>query len=155
MFFSKNHAGETAGAKTITSVLGPGLHLSGDISFKGKMRIDGNTEGNILGEYLILGETGTITGEIKVDTFVCSGRVHGSVNVGKLCMISSGCIEGRVETMDLAVESGAILNGEVKFRTQELRLIPGSGSQEGALDETATEKIAVPHQGNRKAGGRK
>ncbi|MFA6283878.1 MAG: polymer-forming cytoskeletal protein [Desulfurivibrionaceae bacterium] len=128
-FFNKQGIGE-AKSETITSVIGADMQLSGDISFKGKLRLDGKAEGNIRGEYLILGETGTISGDVAVNTFVCSGRVEGTVNVQKLYVVKSGFIEGKVETMDLAVESGAVLNGEIKSRSQELRLIPGSAAPE-------------------------
>ncbi len=128
-FFSRQGIGE-AKPETITSVIGADMQLAGDISFKGKLRLDGKAEGNIRGEYLILGESGTISGDVVVSTFVCSGRVEGTVNVQKLYVVKSGFIEGKVETMDLAVESGAVLNGEIKSRSQELRLVPGSSATE-------------------------
>jgi cytoskeletal protein CcmA (bactofilin family) len=53
-FFNKQGIGETK-SETITSVIGADMQLSGDISFKGKLRLDGRAEGNIRGEYLILG----------------------------------------------------------------------------------------------------
>jgi len=130
-FFSRQGIGE-AKSEMITSVIGADMQLIGDISFKGKLRLDGKAEGNIRGEYLILGETGIISGDIVVNTFVCSGRVEGTVNVKKLYVVKSGFIEGKVETMDLAVESGAVLNGEIKSRSQELRLVPGSSAPEAA-----------------------
>lgn len=137
-FFNKQGIGEGK-AETITSVIGAEMQLVGDISFKGKLRLDGKAEGNIHGEYLILGETGIVSGEIVVNTFVCSGRVAGTVNAQKLYVVKSGFIEGKVETMDLAVESGAVLNGEVKSRSQELRLLPGSAAPEATDWESMKE----------------
>lgn len=125
---------------TITSIIGADMQVVGDISFQGKLRLDGKTEGNIRGEYLILGESGHISGDVLVNTMVCSGRVQGNVNVKKLHMASSGFIDGRVETMDLEVESGAVLNGEIKSRSQqELRLITGATEQE---DEVPAQRRA-------------
>lgn len=142
-FFSRQGIGE-AKPETITSVIGADMQLAGDISFKGKLRLDGKAEGNIRGEYLILGESGIISGDVVVSTFVCSGRVEGTVNVQKLYVVKSGFIEGKVETMDLAVESGAVLNGEIKSRSQELRLVPGSAAPEAASHAPAKKKgIAV------------
>ncbi len=140
-FFSRQGIGE-AKPETITSVIGADMQLAGDISFKGKLRLDGKAEGNIRGEYLILGESGIISGDVVVSTFVCSGRVEGTVNVQKLYVVKSGFIEGKVETMDLAVESGAVLNGEIKSRSQELRLVPGSSSAEEDWDVRMKEAAA-------------
>ncbi|MGV1097947.1 bactofilin family protein [Thiovibrio sp. JS02] len=133
----------------ITSIIGADMQLVGDVTFRGKLRLDGQAEGNIRGEYLILGETGTISGDIVVDTFVCSGRVEGSVNVKKLYVVKSGHIQGKVETMDLAVESGAVLNGEIKSKTQqELRLVPGSSIPEEEW-ETRMKEMVLKKQGKK------
>src|SRR3989338_6927213 len=150
-FFNKQGIGETK-SETITSVIGADMQLVGDISFKGKLRLDGKAEGNIRGEYLILGETGMISGDIVVNTFVCSGRVEGTVNVKKLYVVKSGFIQGKVETMDLAVESGAVLNGEIKYRSQELRLVPGASSPEAA-DWEEMKEAASQTPAKKKAGG--
>lgn len=126
MFFFRKQAGGQTYREKVTSIVGADMQLVGDISFKGKLRLDGKISGNIRGEHLILGETGTVTGDIAVATFVCSGRVEGNVNARKLSMARSGFVQGKVETTDLIVESGAVLNGEIKSRTQELRLVPGA-----------------------------
>ena len=152
-FFNRQGIGETK-SEMITSVIGADMQLVGDVSFKGKLRLDGKAEGHIRGEYLILGETGTISGDVVVNTFVCSGRVEGTVNVKKLYVVKSGFIQGKVETMDLAVESGAVLNGEIKSRSQELRLVPGSAPPE-AVDWELMKEAAAQPQGKKKGAALK
>lgn len=151
-FFNTKGIGETK-SEMITSVIAADMQLVGDISFKGKLRLDGKAEGNIRGEYLILGETGIISGDVAVNTFVCSGRVEGTVNVQKLYVVKSGFIEGKVETMDLAVESGAVLSGEIKSRSQELRLVPGSAPPEENWD--LMKEDAAKTQTKKKGGALK
>lgn len=147
-FKIKGSPGNGQGRDAITSIIGKEMQLAGDVNFKGRLRLDGSADGNISGEYLILGEEGMITGDVACEVFVCSGRVEGNVNVKKLHVVKGGIITGKVETLDLAVESGAFLNGEVKSRTQELRLVPGSPiSQE--------EWEARPHEMAGKRGGGK
>lgn len=141
-FFNiKVSSGKGQGRDVITSVIGKEMQLVGDVSFKGRLRLDGRADGNIMGEYLILGEEGMIAGDVACEVFVCSGRVEGNVNVKKLHVVKGGIITGKVETLDLAVESGAFLNGEVKSRTQELRLVPGPPSTQ---DEWETRVHEVP-----------
>lgn len=150
MFFRKD--ADTAlndrSKDVVTSIIGMEMQMVGDISFKGKLRLDGKVEGNIQGDYLILGDNGIIIGDIMVNTFVCAGRVQGNVNVKTLQVIKSGTINGKVETTDLAVESGAALNGEIKSRAKELRLMPGSAIPQEEWDakvqEAAAAKIAHP-----------
>ncbi len=147
-FKIKVSPGNGQGRDAITSIIGKEMQLVGDVSFKGRLRLDGRADGNIMGEYLILGEEGMIVGDVSCEVFVCSGRVEGNVNVKKLHVVKGGIITGRVETLDLAVESGAFLNGEVKSRTQELRLVPGSP---GIQDERETRV----HEMQGKRGGSK
>jgi len=116
--------------ETTPSIIGKEMTLVGDVCFKGKLRLDGKIKGNIMGDYLILGETGHVSGDIEVAHFTCQGRVEGNVNVKKLHVIKEGNINGKVETNDLSVESGAVLNGEIKSRTKDLRLVPGTSIPE-------------------------
>ena len=104
------------------------MTIIGDISFEGKVRVDGNIEGNIMGEYLILSDTGNITGDIESSVVVCHGQINGNMNVKKLYLKKGGIVNGRLETTDLSVESGGILNGEIKANQQDLQLIQGTSS---------------------------
>ena len=124
--FWKKKEGADDDAMVVSSVIGQDMQLVGDVSFKGKLRLDGRIKGNIRGDYLIMGENGVVVGDVMANTFVCSGRVEGNVNVKKFQISTSGAINGKVEAVDLAVESGAALSGEIKSRSKELRLVPGS-----------------------------
>ncbi|HIJ79150.1 MAG: polymer-forming cytoskeletal protein [Desulfobulbaceae bacterium] len=152
-FFSLG-SDESGERENITSIIGVDMQLVGDVTFKGKLRLDGKAEGNIRGEYLILGETGIIVGDVDVSTFVCSGRVEGNLNVKNLYVIKGGIIEGKVETMDLSVESGAVMNGEIKSRTQELRLVPGTAipedEWESRMKEVSSNKSKQVQTANKK-----
>ncbi|MEW6594275.1 MAG: polymer-forming cytoskeletal protein [Thermodesulfobacteriota bacterium] len=153
MFFKKDDTAALDGLSkdVVTSIVGQDMQMVGDICFKGKLRLDGKAEGNIQGDYLILGDTGIIIGDIVVNTFVCAGRVQGNVNVKKLQVIKSGTINGKVDTADLAVESGAALNGEIKSRAKELRLMPGTAIPQEEWDarvqEAAASKMTPPAKG--------
>lgn len=153
MFFKKDEdaALSDLSKDVVTSIIGQDMQMVGDISFKGKLRLDGKAEGNIQGDYLILGDSGIILGDIMVNTFVCAGRVQGNVNVKKLQVIKSGTINGKVDTADLAVESGAALNGEIKSRAKELRLMPGAAIPQEEWDarvqEAAASKVTQPAKG--------
>lgn len=145
MFFKKdeNAVLDDLSKDVVGSIIGKEMQMVGDICFKGKLRLDGNAEGNIQGDYLILGDSGIIIGDIVVNTFVCAGRVQGNVNVKTLQVIKSGTISGKVETTDLAVESGAALNGEIKSRAKELRLMPGTATPQEEWNARVQEAAAA------------
>jgi len=144
-FFKKNltEEMEQTSKDVTTSIIGQEMTMVGDICFKGKLRLDGKINGNIRGDYLILGETGNVTGDIEVANFTCQGQVDGNVNVKKLHVIKDGTINGKVETSDLSVESGAALNGEIKSRTKDLRLVPGTSIPE---EEWEKKLQAIPQK---------
>lgn len=118
-----------------TSVIGREMSLVGNVTFKGRLRLDGKIEGNVKGENLILGAPGKIIGDVNAANLVCHGHVEGNVDAKKLHVMRGGTITGKVETADLSVESGALLNGEIKSRSQDLRLIPGSSIPESEWEE--------------------
>ncbi len=120
----------TTDKDAITSILDKEMTVTGNISFKGKARLDGRIEGNIKGEYLILSESSEIVGDIEADIVVCQGRVNGNIVAKQFFAKKGGTINGSLETTDLSVESGAALNGEVKASSQKLRLLQGSSAQE-------------------------
>lgn len=113
------------GSGPITSIVGKDMVIKGDISFQGKLRLDGKIEGDVQGENLILGETGHITGDVEVQVFVCHGTVSGDLKVQKLFAVDGCKIHGAIQTVDLSVESGASVCGEVKASSNDLRLVPG------------------------------
>ncbi len=101
-------------SETISSIVDQNMTINGELSFKGKTRIDGTVTGNIAGEHLILSQSGTITGDIEVDSFVCHGNIEGNVKAEMVTARKGSSIHGRVETANLVVEPGAALDGEVK-----------------------------------------
>jgi len=144
-FFKKNPIDdfEQDNKDADTSIIGKEMMMVGDVSFKGKLRLDGKIKGNVKGDCFILGETGNVTGDISVDSFTCQGQVDGNVNAKKLHVITDGTINGKVEATDLSVESGAALNGEIKSRTKDLRLVPGSSIPE---EEWEKKLQAIPQK---------
>ena len=121
--FNKSSSPKPENKITINSIVGQGMTISGDLSFSGKLKLDGDINGNVQGEYLIIGKTGTITGDVHTETCTCQGKVFGNIKSRDLTVIKGCRIEGNVETVNLAVEAGASLIGEVTVDDKDLRLI--------------------------------
>lgn len=133
MFSSKKDKGDPeremhkAENETITSVIDKSMSISGELSFKGKTRIDGTVNGDITGEHLILSESGTITGDIDVSSFICQGSIEGNITA-KLVTAKKGCsIHGKLEAGSLSVEPGAAIDGEVTTLSQPA---PGAAARD-------------------------
>ena len=102
----------------ISSIISTDMKVSGEITFKGKARIDGIVEGNINGEHLILSESGKINGDMELTTLMCQGSIEGNVKAHQVTAHSTASIRGNLVAQSLTVESGAKLNGEVSSSSQ-------------------------------------
>lgn len=104
---------------TISSIVDQNMTIRGELSFKGKARIDGTVSGDITGEHLVLSQSGRITGDVKVITFVCHGTIEGNVTADMVTARKGSLIRGKVQTANLVVDPGAALDGEVKTVADE------------------------------------
>ncbi|HFQ82150.1 MAG TPA: polymer-forming cytoskeletal protein [Desulfobacterales bacterium] len=136
--FNREAPHRTADKAAINSIIGRGLSIVGDLSFSGKLKLDGTIKGNVKGEYLVIGKTGGVTGDVDAETCICQGKVRGNIKSKDLTVVKGCRIEGNVETVNLAVESGASLVGEVKVDDKDLRLIKTGSVSEEQLPEIAS-----------------
>jgi len=132
---NKESAG-TLDKAAINSILDEGMVVTGDISFKGKARVDGRVEGNVKGEYLILSESGSVVGDVEVEVVVCQGQVDGNIKAEKLHAKNAAKIRGSLAVTDFTVDSGASLSGDVKAHSQDLRLVEGAAQATNFNTET-------------------
>ena len=116
-------------SEAISSIIDKSMTIKGEISFKGKARIDGTINGNIEGEHLILSESGRINGDIMVVSFNCYGHIEGNIKANMLTARKSCSITGKLEAGSLTVEPGAAMKGEIQVAVQELK---------------TTERVAAP-----------
>lgn len=130
IFNEKKATSETSKHDPISSIIGQDMVLTGDLAFDSKIQIDGKINGDLNGDSLILSATGKITGDIEVKSITCYGQIDGNIKAGVLFLKKSGVINGRVETLELSVESGGILCGEIKSSQQptDLKVLKGAAN---------------------------
>ena len=128
---------EQADKEVISSIIDANMVMKGELVFAGKARIDGKVEGNIKGEHLILSESGKITGDIQVTTFVCHGALEGNIKASLVTARKNCNIHGRIESNSLTVEPGAGLDGEMKVASNDLHLVNGTKPSESDSTTTA------------------
>jgi cytoskeletal protein CcmA (bactofilin family) len=104
---------------TITMLLGPGTTIEGTVDFESTVRLEGNVIGKINSTHgkLIVGETATVNGEIRVNVAVIMGRVNGKINAGKRIEVyPPGRIEGDIQSQAVLIEKGVIFNGKCSMK---------------------------------------
>jgi cytoskeletal protein CcmA (bactofilin family) len=125
-------------SEAISSIIDKTMTITGEISFKGKARIDGIIHGNIHGEHLILSETGQIDGDISVTSFNCYGIIEGNIKTTMLTARKNCSIKGKLEAGSLTVESGAAIEGEIKVAINELKTTDHKHGESPARSEATT-----------------
>jgi cytoskeletal protein CcmA (bactofilin family) len=101
----------------VTSVLGPGINWTGDLSGSGGIRVEGTFEGKVhLRGLLVIGETGRLTCEnVVANTVIVAGAVRGNIIAEKLEIRSTGRVWGDVIVMALSTEEGSFLRGQIQM----------------------------------------
>lgn len=111
-------------SEAISSIIDKSMTVTGEVTFKGKARIDGVINGNLEGEHLILSETGKVIGDITVSSFNCYGSLEGNVKASMLTARKNCSIHGKLEADSLTVEPGASIEGEIKVASQNTKTSP-------------------------------
>lgn len=99
----------------LNALLGRGAKYEGQLSFEGRVRVDGSFQGEIYtDESLEVGESGIIRGEIDAFNLTVAGRVEGKIKVrGLLIVESTGCIQGEVDAAQMITREGATLRATI------------------------------------------
>jgi cytoskeletal protein CcmA (bactofilin family) len=90
-----------------------GTSIDGIIKSDGDFRVDGKMKGEIeITGKLVVGEGGTVEGEVKCGSANVSGKIIGTIMVDDLLSLEATArVEGDVITSKLSVINGAELSG--------------------------------------------
>ena len=105
-------------AETVVNVnevsrISPGMHIHGDISSEGDIRIDGTFEGRIYSQgRVVIGEKATIKGDVVCGNADLWGRMEGDFFVkDTLSLKQTSAIKGNLHTKRFLVDLGASFEG--------------------------------------------
>ena len=96
----------------IRTLISEGCKFEGNLFSPGTTKIDGIVRGNLNGESgLIIGEKGSIEGDITAIEVTIYGLVKGNVKADKLEVKKGGKIYGDVKINQLVMEPGGLFTG--------------------------------------------
>jgi cytoskeletal protein CcmA (bactofilin family) len=113
----------------IDTLIGAGTTVTGDVSFSGGLRIDGEIRGNVVatGEpsgTLVISEHARVEGEIDVAHLVINGTVIGPVvSSGLLELQAKARVTGDVEYNSIEIHLGAVVQGKLVHAAQSLKAV--------------------------------
>ena len=96
------------------SLIGRDLRVQGTLKSGGSVHIDGNVEGDVQATSIIVGEKGSVTGNMAADTIDVFGFVRGNINARTVELESTSHVIGVTTHQVLRVERGACLDGNYR-----------------------------------------
>ena len=96
------------------SLLSTDLKITGDLVSQGELQVDGQIDGDIRTDVLIVGETAQINGEISADTVRVHGYVTGQIKARSVSLAKSAHVLGDILHESLSIEQGASLEGHCR-----------------------------------------
>ena len=98
--------------QSLEVIIGPDSGIKGDVTTKGVVKLDGIIDGCVSADWLIVGETGRVTGDVASRGTVIYGRIEGNIKSNELIEIrSKAVVEGDIYTTKLVISEGAIFDG--------------------------------------------
>jgi cytoskeletal protein CcmA (bactofilin family) len=109
----------TKGGET-GAYLGPGTKINGKLQFDGPATIEGEIEGEIIGQASVtIGQQATLRGKISAVSVVVQGNVTADVQAEKKLEIQPpGLVVGDVSTQSLVIGDGALFEGHVSMKKE-------------------------------------
>lgn len=122
------------------SVIGADVVITGNISAKVDLHVDGRIEGDISCASLVQGESSTIHGAVVAESARISGTLQGSVDARDLVITASARVTGDVCYDTISIEQGGHVDGQFRHKSKGAF---GAANVLSAHGETAADRPAL------------
>lgn len=112
------------------TIVGVNVALSGTLKDQNDIAVYGMVDGEVVSERSVtIGQSAQVKGPVRGQLITVAGTVHGEITASeKLEILETGKIYGSIETKDLIIRSGALVNSKISM-----------GSDEAVVEESAAE----------------
>ena len=109
--------GTPQGNGGLNCVVAQGTKIEGQLRSVESIRLDGDLIGDVDCEKrIVLGESGSIDGQMHCQDAVIMGHVKGEVRVSNMLhLVSSAIIEGNIVAKKIIIDEGARCHGECRI----------------------------------------
>jgi cytoskeletal protein CcmA (bactofilin family) len=98
------------------SRIGKGTKVSGKLNFKGPVEIEGEAEGEISGEEIVIAQGAVVTARIAATRLTIAGNVSGEIIAReRVEMLATARVHCSVNTPSLVLHEGAHFDGDCKM----------------------------------------
>jgi cytoskeletal protein CcmA (bactofilin family) len=125
-------------ADHISTLLGVGTTIEGNLAFKDTIRLDGVVRGKILSDKgtLIIGERAVVEAQICVGAAIVKGTVNGHIQaLERIDVYPPARITGDIQAPVISIETGVFFNGNCRMAEVEPRPV-----EKKTIETTRDEK---------------
>ena len=104
----------------LETVIGADSAIRGELTIKGTVRVDGTVEGDIRADWVIVGETGRVRGNVHARTMVVGGKVEGNIDATEIVELKDRAqVFGEICAAKLAMSEGALFEGQSSMKSKK------------------------------------
>jgi len=102
----------------VSTIIGPGTRIQGDVTSKGTVRIEGEVEGSVNCEdSIVVHESGVVKAELTGGQVIISGTVEGDVFAHeRLEITNQGKVVGNITSPRISIAEGVIFEGQCTMK---------------------------------------
>lgn len=127
-------------APKVSTVIGQGTVITGDVAFAGGLHLDGSIKGKVTGEAdsrstLTVSEQGAVEGDVWVENLILNGAVIGDVHASERVELATNArVSGTVYYRLLEMAMGAEVNGQL-VHTEEAAQASGDDARKQEMPD--------------------
>ena len=93
----------------------------------GSLLIAGHIQGDVHGESVTVGDTGSVVGTITARTIIIQGEVSGALKGSSVNLNATSRVEGDIIKQTLSIDEGAQFDGSVRRAKDAAEVTPDLG----------------------------
>jgi cytoskeletal protein CcmA (bactofilin family) len=136
------------GSKMVPSIIGEDLTITGNVTSKGEIQVDGEIQGDIHCSSLLLGDKAHVKGGVVAEDVVVRGHLMGTIRGVRITLQAQSHVEGDIFHKSLAIEQGAYFEGKSRRSDDPLAetKAPGANTSPsfGSRSAQSSSSSAVP-----------
>jgi cytoskeletal protein CcmA (bactofilin family) len=109
----------TADDGVFESRIGTGTKITGKLTFRGRTKIEGDAEGEIRGEEIVIAQSAVVSAKVWATTLSIAGRVTGELVASeRIELLATARAKCTINTPKLVLMEGAQFEGDCKMPQQ-------------------------------------
>ena len=116
---------------SVETLIGPRVHIRGDIVFSGGLYVEGRISGKVIAEdgaaaVVTVAERGLIEGEVRAPMVVIAGQLHGDVHASERVELAPAArVQGNIYYKVVEMTAGAMITGRLIHSDAPLAQLTG------------------------------